>query len=149
MAGGRQDQIEGSWLGGLTRVMHELGLEIERRMDRAPDSGDLLLVLAAATGTRAGRALQALGVSQEAIAREVSQARGADGPSTAELTSALGQAVRAKEAAAAQEDFAAAAELRNEENRLRAALTAAEVTRETIAAIRARLGFDPPEAPNP
>jgi hypothetical protein len=57
--------------------------------------------------------------------------------------------VRAKEAAAAQEDFEAAAELRNEENRLRAALTAAEVTRETIAAIRARLGLDPPEAPNP
>jgi ATP-dependent Clp protease ATP-binding subunit ClpC len=53
--------IDRGWLGGLGVVVDELGGEIRRELQRAPETGDLLLALASASETLAGRALRELG----------------------------------------------------------------------------------------
>jgi ATP-dependent Clp protease ATP-binding subunit ClpA len=140
-SGEEREELERSWLDGLVPILRKLGREIERDLGRAPDTGDLVLALAAAPATRAGRALAALGLDPDALAREVERARDADGPSTAELVRAIDKTNRAKQSAADQQEFEKAAELRDEEKRLRAALTAGQVDPQTIVAIRARLGL--------
>ena len=52
--------IDRAWFGGLGVVLDELAGEIRRRHQRAPDTGDLLLVLAGAPDTIAARALREL-----------------------------------------------------------------------------------------
>ncbi len=136
--------VERSWLGGLANVLQGLQPDIERDLGRLPDSGDLLLALASAPDTRAAQALRAVGVELDALAAEVARVREAGGPSAAELGRAIDRATRAKRTAAAAQEYETAAGLRDEETRLRAALTAIEVGPETIAGIRARLGLDPP-----
>ncbi len=144
--GEEREELERSWLDGLVPILRKLGREIERDLGRAPDTGDLVLALAAAPATRAGRALAALGLDPGALAREVERARAAAGPSTAELIRAIDDTNRAKQSAAEGQEFETAAGLRDEEKRLRAALSAAELDPQTIVAIRARLGL---EARNP
>jgi ATP-dependent Clp protease ATP-binding subunit ClpA len=138
------DGVGSAWFGGLSPVLQALQTDIDQDLDRAPDSGDLLLALASAPTTRAAVALQAEGVDLDALTREVDRGRQSSGPSAAELTRALGRAVRARHAAAAAQEYEAAAELRDEEKRLRAALKATErIDPTTVAEIRARLGLAP------
>ena len=59
--------IDRAWFGGLGVVLDELAGEIRRRHRRAPDTGDLLLVLAGAPDTVGGRALRELGGGLKAL----------------------------------------------------------------------------------
>ncbi len=145
--GERREELEGAWLGGLATILRKLQRDIVLELDRLPDSGDLLLALASAPDTRAAQALRAAGIDLDALARAVGQVRAGARPSGAELGRALDRATRAKQAAAAAEEYEAAAGLREEENRLRAELSAAEVGPETIRNIRARLGLASPQPP--
>lgn len=65
--------ISSDWLGDRGSAINSLEREIRAELERAPDDGDLLLILAAAPGTPAARALSDLGVDlddlQEAVAR--------------------------------------------------------------------------------
>jgi hypothetical protein len=136
--------IGSSWLGGLAPVLRVLQADIDQELDRAPDSGDLLLALASASTTWAGAALQAVGVDLDALTREVDRVRQSSGPSAAELVRALSRTVHARHTAAAAQEYEAAAGLRDEEKRLRAALMATEnIEPGTVVAIRAHLGLPP------
>jgi ATP-dependent Clp protease ATP-binding subunit ClpA len=143
----RIEQIDGAWLGGLATVLRALEPDIERTLDRLPDSGDLLLALASAPDTRAAQALRAFGIDLDALAREVGRVRAGARPSAADLVRALDHATEAKRAAATAEKYEDAAQFFNEESRLRAELSAAQVGPETIPSIRARLGLAPPKPP--
>jgi ATP-dependent Clp protease ATP-binding subunit ClpA len=72
-ATGSRQTISLDWLGDRGSAINGLEREIRAELDRAPDDGDLLLMLAAAPGTPAARALAELGVDlddlQEAIVR--------------------------------------------------------------------------------
>jgi hypothetical protein len=59
--------IDRGWLGGLGVVLDELGGEIRGELQRAPDIGDLLLALASAPDTLAGRALRELGADLDRL----------------------------------------------------------------------------------
>ncbi|MGI9184707.1 MAG: UvrB/UvrC motif-containing protein [Solirubrobacteraceae bacterium] len=119
---------------------------MERELGRPPDSGDLLLALASAPETRAAAALAALGVPLDGLAAAVERARAESGPSEDDLSRQLAQARDGKQRAADSQEFETAAELRDEERRLVAALTEAAVPPAVIAAIRARLGLSPADA---
>jgi ATP-dependent Clp protease ATP-binding subunit ClpA len=137
-----------SWLGGLAPVLRVLEVDIGQDLERLPDSGDLLLTLASAPTTRAAATLRAMGLDLDALTREVERVRQNSTPSAAELTEALRRAASARHTAVAAQDYETAAELRDEEKRLRAALTAtASIDPTTVAEIRARLGLAPPADP--
>jgi ATP-dependent Clp protease ATP-binding subunit ClpA len=72
-ATGSRQTISLDWLGDRGSAINGLEREIRAELDRAPDDGDLLLMLAAAPGTPAAGALAELGVDlddlQEAIVR--------------------------------------------------------------------------------
>jgi Clp amino terminal domain, pathogenicity island component len=59
--------IDRAWVGGLGVVLDDLSGKIRRERQRAPDTGDLLLVLAGAPDTLAGRALRELGANLEGL----------------------------------------------------------------------------------
>ena len=135
------DALGSSWFGGLGPVLQSLQTDIGQDLDRAPDSGDLLLTLASAPTTRAAAALQAMGLDLDALTREVERVRQSSGPSAAELRRALARTAQARQAAAAAQEYEAAAKLRDEEKELRAALTGTEkIDSTTVADMRARLG---------
>ena len=67
---------EPPWLAEVADLLDGLGPEIRREHGRAPDTGDLLLVLATARETIPGRALAELGISLEELAGAVERFRG-------------------------------------------------------------------------
>ncbi len=142
--GAPRQLIDGSWLGGLVPVLAPLGPEIRRVLERAPDSGDLLLALASAPDTRAADVLRALGVDLDALAAAVERIRAQAGPSQDDLARELDEVRESKERAAEEQAYEAAAELRDQERRLAQALADAAVDPEVIERIWARLGLSPP-----
>jgi hypothetical protein len=136
----RSEDVERSWLGGLGPVLPALQRGIIQEFGRQPDSGDLLLTLASAD-TRAAAALRALDVDLDALTRTVREAREGDDPSVAELIQAIDDASVARQGTAARQDYEAAARHRDTERRLHAALAAARIGPDEVAAIRARLGL--------
>jgi ATP-dependent Clp protease ATP-binding subunit ClpA len=73
-------------LGPLSGEVNAIAREIERTLKRPPDTGDLLLMLAATPGTPAARALTKLGIGLDDLKGAIDATRsemGADPPSTA------------------------------------------------------------------
>ena len=68
-------EFERPWFGELGVVLDELAAEIRRQHQRTPDPGDLLLVLAGAPDTLAGRALRELGADLQALPSVVERLR--------------------------------------------------------------------------
>jgi ATP-dependent Clp protease ATP-binding subunit ClpA len=67
--------IDQAWFGGLGVVLDGLASEIRRRLQRAPDTGDLLLALASAPDTLAGQALRELGANLDGLPDTVERIR--------------------------------------------------------------------------
>jgi ATP-dependent Clp protease ATP-binding subunit ClpA len=67
--------IASDWLGDRGSAINALEREIRAELHRAPDDGDLLLMLAAAPGTTAARALTDLGVDLDDLQEAVVGAR--------------------------------------------------------------------------
>jgi ATP-dependent Clp protease ATP-binding subunit ClpA len=137
-----RQELDRSWLGGLARALASLGPQIRRDLGRSPDSGDLLLVLAFTSDTRAAAALRALGVDPEALGEAIEEVRAQAGPSADDLARALEQAREARDRAAEAQEYETAAELRDKERGLSQALGDAAVKPEVLEGIRARLGLD-------
>jgi Clp amino terminal domain, pathogenicity island component len=132
-------------LDGAGPALRSLVDEVEQRVGRSADAGDLLVLLSSVPEGIAARALAGLGVDVERLARAVEEAR-RDGARSALLPPAALLAecdkIRAeKEAAIAQQEFARATELRERERELlNQALTAAEERQDQmLAEVRARL----------
>ncbi len=133
-----------SWLGGLESTLDQLDPEIRLQLDRSPDSGDLLLVLAGAPATRAAEALRALGVHLDALTAAVERAR-ADIPVSQDGLKRQLELVRRNQREAAESDaYERAAELRDEERELSATLAGAAVSPEVLAGMMQRLGLASP-----
>jgi ATP-dependent Clp protease ATP-binding subunit ClpA len=85
--------ISSGWLGDRGSAINGLEREIRAELERAPDEGDLLLVLAAVPGSLAARALAGLGVDLDDLQEAVVRARTGDAAPESETLSseALGQ----------------------------------------------------------
>ena len=68
-------RVDAGWLGELWPVLDQVGTEIRGELGRAPDAGDLLLVLACARGTVPARALDELGVDLDALSDTLQRVR--------------------------------------------------------------------------
>jgi ATP-dependent Clp protease ATP-binding subunit ClpA len=142
--GAPRQLIDGSWLGGLAPVLGPLGPEIRRVLERAPDTGDLLLALASAPDTRAAGALRALGVDLDALAAALEEIRAQAEPSQDDLARELDDVRQSKDKAAEEQEYEAAAELRDEERRLAQALADLAISPEGVEGIWDRLGLSGP-----
>jgi ATP-dependent Clp protease ATP-binding subunit ClpA len=139
--------IDRGWLGGLGVVLDELAGEIRRELQRAPHMGDLLLALASARDTLAGRALRELGADLDRLPAMLERIR-AQALAEDELTQQIQQLTEAKERA-----IETVTQLRARERELREQVHArAAVKPEVLEKIRAQLGIpsrtdDPPQPP--
>jgi hypothetical protein len=142
---GSRLEVDRSWVGGLAPALGQLGHELRQQLERAPDSGDLLLALACAPGTRAAGALRTLGVDLDALAAAVEQVRAQAQLSEDDLERELEDVRSDKRRAVGAQEFETAAGLRDQERRLLQALADAAVKPEEIERIRARLGLSAPD----
>ncbi len=141
---GSRSTLAPSWLGGLAATLDQLDPAIRDQLDRSPDSGDLLLVLASAPATRAAEALRTLGIHPDALVAAVQRAR-ADIPISQDgLIAQLELVRRSKRDAAETEAYERAAELREEERELSAALEGHAVSPQVLAEAMQRLGLAAP-----
>jgi Clp amino terminal domain, pathogenicity island component len=145
--GGSPQVIDRAWLGGLGVLLDDLAGEIRRDLQRAPDTGDLLLALASAPATLAGRALRALGANLDGLPGMVERIR-AQALAEDELAQRIQELTKAKEQAIEN-----VARLRAQERELREQADArAAVQPEVLGEIRRRLGIpapidNPPQPP--
>jgi hypothetical protein len=137
--------IDMDWLGGLSPMLAQLSRDIRRQLQRDPDLGDLLLTIACAPDTLAGRALREVGVELDALWGTLERIRQQESEERESLRRRI-EALRAeKERAIAGQEFAEAGRLRDE------ALELSEQTRrlvsvgEVLAEVRRRLGLTSPE----
>ncbi len=142
---GRRLPVSDSWLGGTRPTIGELDGRLRRELERSPDSGDLLLVLACADGTRAAAALRALGVDLDALTAAVAAAREQVPVSQDGLTTELEEVRDDKRAAAAAEEFERASELRDQARELIRTLADITPGPELIVELERRLGLARPE----
>ena len=135
------------WLEGVRPLLGQLALELRRELGRAPDPGDLLLVLACAKHTLAGRALDRMGLDVDTLWGTVQKLRKDDEGALQELTLAIDEAAEAKERAIEEQNFPSAAEHRDHERELRQRARARSVPPpDLLDEIRRRLGIPgPPE----
>jgi ATP-dependent Clp protease ATP-binding subunit ClpA len=140
--------IDQAWFGGLGGTLDELASEIRRELQRAPDTGDLLLTLASAPDTLVGQALRELGANLEGLAGIVERIR-AQSLAEDELTQRIQELTEAKEQA-----IQTVAQLRAQERELREeALARRAVQPEVLQEIRRQLGIpgqtddEPPQSP--
>lgn len=134
-------------LDGAGTALRTIVSEVERRLGRPADTGDLLVLLASVPDGLAARVLARLGVDVDALTPASEEAR-REGTRSALLPPAALLAecdnVRLqKEDAIEAQEFARAAELRDRERKLLTqALTAAEGRRDQmLTELRARLGL--------
>jgi len=110
--------IVSAWLGGLGGVLNGLATEIHRELERAPDTGDLLIALACAPDTLAAQALGALGMNLNELTGMIERLRAEALPAKEQLTQRLEAVRREKELAIESQKFESAAQMRDEERRL-------------------------------
>jgi ATP-dependent Clp protease ATP-binding subunit ClpA len=136
--------IEPAWLGGLSEILDELAAEIRRHHLRTPDTGDLLLVLAAAPDTIAGSALRELATNPKALPDVVERVREnarADDP----LAQQLDELIQAREQLVEN-----LARLRAQEQHLQTQADAHKAFgAEAVQEIRRQLGLPLPDDPSP
>jgi hypothetical protein len=144
--GGRWDVL----VDGTGAPLQTLVGELKQRLGRPPDAGDLLVMLASVPDGVGQRALAALGVDADTLARAVDEARGSGARSSLlpapELLAPLEQARAQKLEAIEEHQFEQAAEFRHRERELLAsALEVIEPRQQQfVAQVRARLGLDTP-----
>ena len=147
---GRQP-IDQAWLDGLGAVLERLAAEIRDELKRAPDTADLLLVLAHAPDTLAAQTLRELGVNLDELTSKIEGVRAQASPAEKERAQRLQEVTRAKEQAIEEQRFESAAQLRDQERELRQQAQArTAVKHEVLQQIRRQLGIpsqtdDPPE----
>jgi hypothetical protein len=142
--------IDQAWLEGLGAVLDRLAGEIRDDLKRAPDTGDLLLVLAHASDTLAAQTLRELGVNLDELTSEIEAVALKHRPPRRNAHR-LQEVTRAKEQAIEEQRFERAAQLRDQERKLRQQAHAhIAVEPEVVQEIRRQLGIlsqtdDPPE----
>lgn len=150
--GARRPPDDSRWdvlLDGAGAPLQALVGELEQRLGRACDAGDLLVALSSVPDGIGQRALAALGVDADALTRAVDEARGSARRSSLlfapELLAAIDAARAQKEEAIEANQFRQAAEFRNRERELLgAALESVKPRQDQFAAqLRTRLGLDP------
>jgi ATP-dependent Clp protease ATP-binding subunit ClpA len=145
--------IDQAWLDGLGAVLGRLAAEIRDELQRAPDTGDLLLALAHAPDTLAAHALREIGVDLDGLPGVIQHIRAEALPAEDELAQRLTEVTRAKEQAIEAQEFERAAPLRDQERELRQQANArTTLQHETLQQIRRQLGLpaqtnDPPDPP--
>ena len=147
--------IDPGWFDGLGPVLNQLADEIRNELGREPDTGDVLLVLAAATGSLPARALEQLNVDGNELWAQIERLRSEARQAREQLAGQLEQARTGKERAIEVQEFQTAANHRDQERKLERKLTAQQraqtlVPVEALETIRRRLGLptptDPPSA---
>jgi Clp amino terminal domain, pathogenicity island component len=128
--------IDQAWFGGLGPVLDDLTGEIRRELQRAPDTGDLLLALAGAPDTLAGLALRELAANLDGLPAMVERIR-ARALAEDELAHRIEELTEAKEQA-----IKTVAQLRAQERELREQAQArTAVSPEALQEIRRQLGI--------
>jgi hypothetical protein len=153
--GGRAGRhgIDQVWLDGLGEALDRLAAEIRDGLKRAPDTGDLLLVLASAPNTVAAQALRTVGVNLEGLAGKIEQVRAQALSAEKELTQRLEEMTRAMEQASEAQRFESLVQLKLQQRELRRQAQARKaVQHEVLQEIRRRLGIpsqtDDPSGPH-
>jgi hypothetical protein len=141
--------IEPGWLDGLPLgLLARLGAEIRVGLGRAPDVGDLLLVLACVPHTPAAKALSQHDVDVEQLSALIERARAEEQAARDELADRVLETARAKEKAIEESRLEDAARLRDRERQLHEEAHARP--REQLAALdelRTLLQIPDPNAP--
>jgi ATP-dependent Clp protease ATP-binding subunit ClpA len=147
-SGGPLGPAEVRMLAGLIPVLRRLSHEISTELGRRPDAGDLLIVLACARDTVAGRALAALEVDPDALWATVERLRSEDEGVRSGLEHQVDEARQVKEQAIESKEFDRAAQARDQERELSMRLREQDrIGPETLQEIRRRLGLpEPPRA---
>ena len=136
-----------AWSEGLASHLGLLGREIDRTLDRDPDSGDILLVLACTQETLAGQVLAELGVDLDALQAAVERTRDKRGSASDEIDRKVEEVRQAKEEAIEAGDHEKAAKLRDRERELSAQPRAAKlVGSDALNDFRRRIGLPPDPA---
>jgi ATP-dependent Clp protease ATP-binding subunit ClpA len=134
--------VDAAWLETLAPALDALAQDIRRELGRAPDVGDLLLVLACAPEFVAGRALHELGIDIDALWGTIERIRQASAAELKELERHAEEVRQAKQDAIEKKRFDEAARLRDQEREL----TEGQRSRRALgpdvrAEIRRRLGL--------
>ena len=136
--------IDPGWLDGLPMLLGPLGPEIRSQLGRAPDVGDLLLACACVPHTPAAQALDELGVDVDELSAVIERARAQAQADRHALAERMLEAVQAKELAIEDGRLEDAANLRDQERRLREQARAHPRAQfATIEQLRRRLGLAP------
>ncbi|MDQ6816261.1 MAG: UvrB/UvrC motif-containing protein [Actinomycetota bacterium] len=119
-------------------------------LGRDPDPGDLLVVLACATHTLAGRASNEIGLDLDTLWGTIQKLRQEDQRAREQLTSEIADLARAKEQAIEEQRFEDAGRLRDEERELRErSRPATAPPGDIVQEARRRLGIPSPEEDAP
>ncbi len=133
--------MRGEWLRGLMPVLGQLGSDISDSLEREPDLGDLLLVLASAPGTIAAEALGEQGIDVDKLWATIERLRREQDALCAKIT----ETQRAKEQAIEAGELKRAASLRDQERELTERWRGRDrVSPEALDVIRRRLGIPRP-----
>lgn len=136
--------VETPWPDGLGEVLAVLTREIRRGLGREPDDGDILLTVACAQETVAGRALRELGVDLDALWGTLERVREAVSEDRGALELKIEGLRDQKRDAIENERFQEAARLRDEQRRL-TEQARSRSNEDLLRAVRARLGLPTPE----
>jgi ATP-dependent Clp protease ATP-binding subunit ClpA len=134
--------IDPGWLDGLPVLLKPLGEEIRSKLGRAPDLGDLLLVLVCVPHTPSAEALGELGLDADGLWGHIERARTDAETDRHALAKELTEVAQAKELAIEQGRLDEAAALRDQERELRARAKSIHWARlGTMTELRRRLGI--------
>jgi len=131
--------IVSAWLGGLGGVLNGLTAEIHRELERAPDTGDLLLALVCASDSLAAQAIRELGMNLDELTGVIERLRAEALPAKEQFTRRIEEVRREKELAIESKKFESAAQMRDQELQL--------IQAEVLQEIRRRLGIPPTDNP--
>ena len=142
----RSSRVPGELLDWAGEPLRRLARDVEGKLGRPADAGDLLVLLASVPDGLAARTLAALGVDVERLARAAEESRrgGARSLPDPGLLEEAEEVCAEKEAAIEAQEFERAANLRDRERVLRRQASEAVDERlheELLAEVRARLGI--------
>jgi ATP-dependent Clp protease ATP-binding subunit ClpA len=132
--------MEPSWFDGIDAVLMRLTVEIRAELGREPDAGDLLITLACAEETAAGKALRELGVDLDALWGRLERIRQQRASEREELMRRISDLEIQKQRALERQDFKQAARLRDKQRELSAGLEAG-FEQDLLREVRRRLGL--------
>ena len=145
----RAPEVSDALFDGTWGLLRQLSHEIEERLGRPADAGDLLVLLASVPEGLVALTLAGLGIDAERLGGAVEESRrgGLRSPllPVADLLADLDEARSEKEAAIKAQQFERAAEFRDRERELISqyrAVVEKGPQEEVLAEVRARLGLD-------